>query len=80
MFAEAPGKESWRSVLCVQCNLWELDEKNCEVQRVQTGGWNLTDMPIPPGKNTCIANHDMSMGTYRGSYPDFRANPFVFIL
>ncbi|KAJ2929983.1 hypothetical protein H1R20_g7119, partial [Candolleomyces eurysporus] len=75
---DAPGKETWRSLLCVQCGLWELDEKNREVKRVNQWGW--TERAIPPGESTCASNHDMSMGTYRADHPGFRSVPYTVTL
>ncbi|RXW20536.1 hypothetical protein EST38_g5337 [Candolleomyces aberdarensis] len=75
---EAPGKESWRSVFCVECGLWELDDKNGEIKRANQWGW--TERAIPPGESTCASNHDMSMGTYQAGHPSFRLIPYTVIL
>ncbi|RXW20537.1 hypothetical protein EST38_g5336 [Candolleomyces aberdarensis] len=75
---DAPGKEIWRSVRCVECGLWTIDEEGQIVQDDKSRRWAYKTLVIG---DTCILEHDMSMGTYPAAYPSFRyQNPYTVTL
>jgi hypothetical protein len=73
----APGKELWRFVKCIECNLWKINENGSLVGPANTN-WAITQRKLAPG-DRCLLQHDM--GTYPAEYPGFLSHqPYAVTL